>query len=274
MWLQMIVDPPGENRGFHRCRPRRRQCFHPAVQIEAGGGNRSFAVNRATAILYAVADRPLMHIQSNVIHRFHRGASLVFLNQRPLSSAFFYTKRSSFHLCIQTNQELTAEKSAGERYSWADRSRKSGKRLSLRLLLTTNEKYEHPHLTAARARSFAPNRPIPISIIRCQISLRTVSRIVEVPTFGCGLRHWGRSLQHVRGCEPKNACSILNWNCRSTLHIVLHPQPAHISVGNQKLGNGETGVFRWTQEDVEMCFRTWLRPQRLRGKAWARINPS
>src|SRR5215470_2996406 len=90
MWLQMIVDPPGENRGFHRCRPRRRQCFHPAVQIEAGGGNRSFAVNRATAILYAVADRPLVHIQSNVIHRFHGGASLVFLNQRPLSSAFLH----------------------------------------------------------------------------------------------------------------------------------------------------------------------------------------
>src|SRR5215468_12235628 len=90
MWLQMIVDPPGENRGFHRCRPRLRQCFPPTVQIEAGGGNRSFAVNRATAILYAVADRPLVHIQSDVIHRFHGGASLVFLNQRPLSSAFVH----------------------------------------------------------------------------------------------------------------------------------------------------------------------------------------
>src|SRR5215470_20319434 len=90
MWLQMIVDPPTENRGFHRRRPRLRQCFHPAVQIEAGGGNRSFAVNRATAILYAVADGPLVHIQSNVIHRFHGGASLVFLNQRPLRSAFLH----------------------------------------------------------------------------------------------------------------------------------------------------------------------------------------
>jgi hypothetical protein len=36
---------------------------------------------------------------------------LVFLNQRPLSSAF-YTKRSSLDLYIETNQEL-AEQNAG-----------------------------------------------------------------------------------------------------------------------------------------------------------------
>ena len=34
-------------------------------------GNRSVSVNRATAILHAVADRPLVHIQSYVIHRQH-----------------------------------------------------------------------------------------------------------------------------------------------------------------------------------------------------------
>jgi hypothetical protein len=31
-----------------------------------------------------------VNIQSNVIHRFHGGASLVSLNQRPLSSAFVH----------------------------------------------------------------------------------------------------------------------------------------------------------------------------------------
>jgi hypothetical protein len=33
-------------------------------------------------ILHALADRPLVHIQSDVIHRLHGGASLVSLNQR------------------------------------------------------------------------------------------------------------------------------------------------------------------------------------------------
>src|SRR5580698_7797745 len=75
MWLQVIVDPPGEYRGFHRRGPRLRQRFHPAVQVKTRGGDRTFGVNRATAILHAVADRPLVHIQSDVIHSLHGGAS-------------------------------------------------------------------------------------------------------------------------------------------------------------------------------------------------------
>src|ERR1700674_2218663 len=90
MWLQVIVDPPGANRGFRRCRTRLRQCSHPAIQIKTRGGDRTFGVYRATAILHAVADRPLVHIQSDVIHSLHGGASLVSLNQRPLSSAFVH----------------------------------------------------------------------------------------------------------------------------------------------------------------------------------------
>src|SRR6266436_2674968 len=90
MWLQVIVDPPGEDRGFHRRGPRLRQRFHPAVQVKTRGGDRALGVNRATAILHAVADRPLVHIQSDVIHSLHGGASLVSLNQRPLSSAFVH----------------------------------------------------------------------------------------------------------------------------------------------------------------------------------------
>jgi hypothetical protein len=72
------------------------------VQVKACGGKRSFSENLAIVVLHAAADLPLVNIQSDVIHRFHRGASLVFLNQRPLSSARSYTKRSSSDLYIQT----------------------------------------------------------------------------------------------------------------------------------------------------------------------------
>src|SRR5712664_1127172 len=91
MWLQVIVDPPGEYRGFHRRGPRLRQRFHPAVQVKTRGGDRTFGVNRATAILHAVADRPLVHIQSDVIHILHGGASFgVSESARSLSSAFVH----------------------------------------------------------------------------------------------------------------------------------------------------------------------------------------
>jgi len=49
-----------------------------------------------------------VNIQSDVIHRLHGGASLVSLNQRPLSSAF-YTKRSSSDLYIQTYRDFDAD---------------------------------------------------------------------------------------------------------------------------------------------------------------------
>src|SRR5258707_3397037 len=54
----------------------------------ACGGKRSFGVDLATAVLHAVTYLLLVNIQSDVIHKFHGGASLVSLNQRPLSSAF------------------------------------------------------------------------------------------------------------------------------------------------------------------------------------------
>ena len=90
MWQQVVVDPAREHGGFHRRGPRLRQCFDPTVQVKACGGNRSFGVNRATAVLHAVADRLLVNIQPDVIHRLYGGASLVSLNQRPLSSAFVH----------------------------------------------------------------------------------------------------------------------------------------------------------------------------------------
>src|SRR6202167_4191326 len=90
MWLEMIVDPAGEHRRFHRCAPRLRKRSHPVIQIQTCGGNRTLGVNPAAAVLHAVADLPLVNIQADVIHRLHGGASLVSLNQRLLSSAFLH----------------------------------------------------------------------------------------------------------------------------------------------------------------------------------------
>src|SRR6266478_2998696 len=75
MRLEVIVNPAREHGRFHRRAPRLWQRFHPQVQIKACGGKRSFGENLATAILHAVADLPLVNIQSDVIHRFHGGAS-------------------------------------------------------------------------------------------------------------------------------------------------------------------------------------------------------
>src|SRR5882757_3294307 len=90
MRLEVIVDPAGEHGRFHRRAPRLRECFDPEVKVSACGGKRSFGVHLATAVLYTVTDLSLVNIQADVIHRFHGGASLVFLNQRPLSSAFLH----------------------------------------------------------------------------------------------------------------------------------------------------------------------------------------
>ena|SRR5437588_5054098 len=134
-----------------------------------------------------------------------------------------------------------------QRSRGADRSRKFWKQLPLRLLLSTDEKYEHSHLPATRARGFPPNHPIPVVIICRQISLRTTRRIVKILTFRCGLRHWRRSLQYVCTCEAKNPYALLHWNRRSALHVVFHSQPAHVSFGDQEFGNGKTAVVSWLQ---------------------------
>jgi hypothetical protein len=90
MRLEVIVNPAREHGRFRRRAPRLWQRFHPHVQVKAGGGKQSFGENLAAAVLHAVADLPLVNIQADVIHRFHEGASLVSLNQRPLSSAFVH----------------------------------------------------------------------------------------------------------------------------------------------------------------------------------------
>src|SRR6516165_10943204 len=91
MRLQVIVDPTGEDGRFHRRGPRLWQSVHPLIEVEAYGGNRTFGVNRATHVLHAVADRSLVQIQSDVIHRLHGGASFgVSESAASLSSAFVH----------------------------------------------------------------------------------------------------------------------------------------------------------------------------------------
>src|SRR6266404_8166991 len=91
MRLEVIVNPAREHGRFHRRAPRLRQRFHPTVQVQARGGQRSFRMDFATTVLHAVTDLSLVNIQPDIIHRFHGGASLVFSESAcSLSSAFLH----------------------------------------------------------------------------------------------------------------------------------------------------------------------------------------
>ena len=62
------------------------------VSAASRSGNRTFRVNVATSILYAVADLFLVNIQSDVIHSLHGESLLGCLSEsaRSLSSAFVH----------------------------------------------------------------------------------------------------------------------------------------------------------------------------------------
>src|SRR5215472_15075856 len=102
MRLHVIVDPTGEDGRFHRRGPRLWQRFHPLIEMEAYRGNHTFGVNRSTYVLHAVADRSLVHIQADVIHRLHGGASFgVSESAGSLSSAFVH--QALLHRPIHSN---------------------------------------------------------------------------------------------------------------------------------------------------------------------------
>jgi hypothetical protein len=88
---EVIADPAGEDRRLHRCHPPLRKGLHPAIQVDSSGGNAAFSVDPAANIFHAIADRPLVNIQANVIPTLHGGASFgVSESARPLSSAFVH----------------------------------------------------------------------------------------------------------------------------------------------------------------------------------------
>jgi hypothetical protein len=62
MGEEMIVNPAGKNRGFHRDRLRLRKRLHPAVEFAARCPNLALSVNLTARILDAVADRLLVNI--------------------------------------------------------------------------------------------------------------------------------------------------------------------------------------------------------------------
>ena len=75
----MIVDPPSEDRRFHGDRPGLGQGLDPGVQLAAGGPDLSFLMHVTSRVLHAIADRPLVNIQSDVIHIVSQAASGVVL---------------------------------------------------------------------------------------------------------------------------------------------------------------------------------------------------
>src|SRR6266481_1575205 len=119
MWLQMIVDPTGEDGGFHRRCPRLRKHLHPSVQIPSCGGNGTFGVNVAASILHTVADRFLVNIQSEVIHTLHGEPPWLSLNQR-VAEFSFCTPSAPPDLYIQTTRpesSISGASVAGSRWA-------------------------------------------------------------------------------------------------------------------------------------------------------------
>src|SRR5882757_9678637 len=95
--VNAVIGPTAEmviNRSKRSIRSESRSTAADAIAssdpVQTCGGNRALGVNLAPAVFHAIADLPLVNIQADVIHRLHGGASLVFLNQRPLSSAFLH----------------------------------------------------------------------------------------------------------------------------------------------------------------------------------------
>ena len=60
----MIVDPAGEDGRFHGHRPGLRQGPNPHIQIPAARVDLAFTEHTTSRVLHAIADRLLVHIQS------------------------------------------------------------------------------------------------------------------------------------------------------------------------------------------------------------------
>src|SRR5258707_8816927 len=100
--MEVLVDPAGKDRCFHRNRPGLRKSPHPAVQLAARRPTLAFPVNSTTRILDAIADRLLVHIQPDVNTYVLEEPPWLFSESTfPLSSVFS-TPRAPPRLSIQT----------------------------------------------------------------------------------------------------------------------------------------------------------------------------
>jgi hypothetical protein len=68
MWKQMIVDPSREDRRFHGDRPGLGKGLDPGIKFAPRRADLAFLMDLAGRVLHAIADRPLVNIQSDVIH--------------------------------------------------------------------------------------------------------------------------------------------------------------------------------------------------------------
>jgi hypothetical protein len=68
MRKQVIIYPAGKDRRFHGDRPGLGKGLDPGVQLAPGGPDLSFLMHVTSRVLHAIADRPLVNIQSDVIH--------------------------------------------------------------------------------------------------------------------------------------------------------------------------------------------------------------
>ena len=68
MRKQVIVDPAGEDRRFHSHHPGLGQHLDPCIKLTSRRTDLAFPVHMTSCFLYAIADRLLVNIKSDVIH--------------------------------------------------------------------------------------------------------------------------------------------------------------------------------------------------------------
>ena len=68
MWKQVVIDPAGEDRRFDGDRTGLRKGLNPNIQLAPARSHLAFHVHTASRVLHAIADRPLVNIQYDVIH--------------------------------------------------------------------------------------------------------------------------------------------------------------------------------------------------------------
>src|SRR5205814_5894896 len=114
----MIVNPTGENRGFHRHRPGLRKRLHPVVQFPSRCPNLAFLVHLTARILDAVADGlPCEHLVRCNTYVLEEPPWLLSESTFPLSSAFS-TPRAPPRLSIQTIRSGTRVRRAAPGGCW------------------------------------------------------------------------------------------------------------------------------------------------------------
>ena len=72
MRKQVIVDPAGEDRRFHGYHPGLGEGFDPGIKFTPRRSDLAFLMDLAGRVLHAIADRLLVNIKSDVVHRVSR----------------------------------------------------------------------------------------------------------------------------------------------------------------------------------------------------------